>query len=182
MLGEVLKQTLDIVNVTGLNKDYAILIEGVINRLRAMGIKIGTAFLDREFFNIPSILTLSSMSVDFIMPAKIDKRIKRMLEEHKRKNGIKPVIFNYQFKDKRSPEFYLVAIPNQDYDPKDEKKKNEFKIRTCSKKGVARVLFFVVQTIIHNFLNVLKSILSIAAYELKSLIAEDIHTGIPMLG
>lgn len=214
MLQEVLKLTLDIVNITGLNKDYAILLEGVVNRLKAMGIKIGTAFLDREFFNIPSILTLSSMGVDFIMAAKSNKRIKRMLEEHKRKNGVTPVIFNYQFKDKSSPEFYLVAIPNPDYDPKDDKKKaefhlfatsinfvyvkefvkrvpeeyrrrwnietgyrvkNNFKIRTCSKKGVARVLFFVVQSIMHNFLNVQKSILSITAYELKSLIAEDIQ-------
>ena len=53
--------------------------------------------------------------------------------------------------------------------------KNEFKIRTCSKKGVARVLFFVGQCILHNLLNVLKSILSITAYKLKSRIAEDIQ-------
>jgi len=209
-----LKLTLDIVNITGLNKDYAILIEGVVNRLRAMGIKIGTSFWDREFFNLPSILTLSSIVTDFIMAASSNKRIKRMLEEHKRKNGVTPVIFKYGFKDKRSPEFYLVAIPNPDYDSKDDKKKaefhlfatsinfgsvkefvkrvpeeymrrwnietgyrvkNEFKIRTCSKKGVARVLFFVVQSILHNFLNAQKSILSITAYELKSLIAEDIQ-------
>jgi len=208
------KLTLDIVNITGLNKDYAILLEGVVNRLKAMGIKIGTAFLDREFFNLPSILALFNLGVDFIMAARSNKRIKRMLEEHKRKNGVTPAIFKYGFKDKRSPEFYLVAIPNQDYDPKDEKKKNEFllfatsinfgsveefvkrvpeeyrrrwnietgyrvkkefKIRTCSKKRVARVLFFVVRAILHNFLNVQKSILSIAAYELKSLIAEDIQ-------
>ncbi|MCW3141586.1 MAG: hypothetical protein N2V72_05350 [Methanophagales archaeon] len=117
-----------------------------------MGIKIGTAFLDREFFNPPSILTLSSIGVDFIMAASSNKRIKRMLEEHKRKNGVTPVIFKYGLRVK-----------------------NEFKIRTCSKKGVARVLFFVVQSIMHNFLNVQKSILSITAYELKSLIAEDIQ-------
>ena len=104
-----------------------------------------------------------------------------------------------------------MAIPNPDYDPRGDRKKNEFllfatsinfgsaeefvkrvleeyrrrwnietgyrvknefKIRTCSKKGVARVLFFVVQSIMHNFLNVQKSILSITAYELKSLITE----------
>ncbi len=208
------KQTFDIVNLTGLNKDYAILIEGVVSRVRAMGIKIGISFWDREFFNLPSILTLSSIGVHFIMAASINKRIKRMLEEHKRKNGVMPAIFKFRFKDKRSPEFYLVAIPNPDYDPKDDKKKNEFllfatsinfgsvdefvkrvpeeyrrrwnietgyrvknefKIRTCSKKGVARVFFFVVQCIMHNFLNVQKSILSIAAYQLKSLIAEDIQ-------
>jgi len=208
------KLTLDIVNITGLNKDYAILLEGVVNRVRKMGIKIGTMFLDREFFNISSIRALFKMDVDFIMAAKTNKRIKRMLEEHERENGVTPVIFKYQFKDNRSPEFYLVAIPNPDYDPKDDKKKNkfllfatsinfgsveefakrvpeeykrrwnietgyrvknEFKIRTCSKERVARVLFFVVQSILHNFLNVQKSILSITAYELKSLIAEDIQ-------
>ena len=209
-----LKLTLDIVNITGLNKDYAILLEGVVNRLREMGIKIGKMFLDREFFNLLSILALFSLGVDFIMAARINKRIKRMLEEHKRKNGVTAVIFNYRFEDKRSPKFYLVAMPNPDYDPKDDRKKNEFllfatsinfgsiekfvkrvpeeyrrrwnietgyrvknefKIRTCSKKGVARVLFFVVQSIMHNFLNVQKSILSITAYELKSLITEDIQ-------
>jgi len=46
--------------------------------------------------------------------------------------------------------------------------KNEFKIRTCSKKSFARVLFFVIQCILHNLPNVLKSVLSITAYELKS--------------
>jgi IS4 transposase len=209
-----LKLTLDIVNITALSKDYAILLEGVVNRVREMGVKIGTMFLDREFFNLASILTLFSLDVDFIMAAKTNKRIKKMLEEHKRKNGVTPAIFKYRFEDKRSPEFYLVAIPNPDYDTKGDKKKsefllfatsinfgsveefvkrvpeeykrrwnietgyrvkNEFKIRTCSKKGVARALFFVVQSILHNFLNVQKSILSIAAYELKSLITEDIQ-------
>lgn len=208
------KLTLDIVNITGLNKDYATLLEGIVKRIKELEIKIGTMFLDREFFNLPSILALFSLGVDFIMAAKINKRIKGMLEEHKRKNGVSPVIFKYRFGDKRSPEFYLIAIPNPDYDPKDDKKKNEFhlfatsrdfgsveefvkrvsaeykrrwnietgyrvknefKIRTCSKKGIARVLFFVVQCILHNFLNVQKSILSITAYELKSLITEDIQ-------
>jgi hypothetical protein len=121
-----LKLTLDIVNITELNKDYAILIEGVVNRVRAMGIKIGTMFLDREFFNLVSILTLFSLGIDFIMAASTNKRIKRMLEEHKRKNGATPAIFKYQFEDKRSHEFYLVAIPNPDYDPKNAKRKNEF--------------------------------------------------------
>jgi hypothetical protein len=60
------------------------------------------------------------------MAASTNKRIKRMLEEHKRKNGATPAIFKYQFEDKRSHEFYLVAIPNPDYDPKNAKRKNEF--------------------------------------------------------
>lgn len=152
------------------------------------------------------------MDVGFIMAAKINKRIKKMLEEHVGENGRKPAIFKYRFRDKCSPEFYLVAIPNPDYAkdknngefllfaasinfgsveefitrvPEEYRRrwnietgyrvKNEFKIRTCSKRGVARVLFFVVQCIMHNFLSVQKSILSTTAYELKSLIAEDIQ-------
>lgn len=210
-----LKLTLDIVSITGLNKDYAVLLEGIVKRIGDIEVKIGTIFLDREFFNLPSIRTLSDMNVDFIMAAKSNKRIEVMLAEHKLKNGVTPAIFNYQFKDKSSPEFYLVAIPNPNYDPKDAKNKNEFllfatsinsgsveefvkrvpveykrrwnietgyrvknefKIRTCAKKkGVARVLFFVVQSILHNFLNLQKTLLSITAYELKSVISEDIQ-------
>ena len=206
------KLTLDIVNITGLNKDYAMLIEGVLTRIKRIGLKIRKIFLDREFFNLSSILTLFTMDVDFIMAAKSNKRINKLLVEHKRKNGVTPVVFKYQFKDKSCPEFYLVAIPNPDYAkdknngefhlfatnidfgsveefirvvPDEYKRrwnietgyrvKNEFKIKTCSKEAVARVLFFVVQSILHNFLNVQKSILSITAYELKSLIVTDIQ-------
>ncbi|MBN2845004.1 MAG: transposase [Deltaproteobacteria bacterium] len=188
-------------NVTGLNKDYAALAEGVVNRIRAMGLQIRAILEDRELFNLA---------------AKIDKRIRKILERHKRENGRKNAIFKYKFKDERSPEFYLVAIPNPDYDPaKREGKgnrdfylfatsiafgsveefvkrvpkeyrrrwkietgyrvKKEFKIRTCSRSYVARVLFFVIQCIMHNFLNVLKRILRIAAHQLKSRIVEDIE-------
>jgi len=38
--------------------------------MRAMGIKIGTMFLDREFFNLVSILALFNLGADFIMAAK----------------------------------------------------------------------------------------------------------------
>lgn len=208
--------TFDIVNVTGLNKDYAALVEGVVHRIRAMGLQIRTILEDRELFNLAAILKFYELGADFIMAAKIDKRIRKILERHKRENGRKNAIFKYKFKDERSPEFYLVAIPNPDYDPaKREGKgnrdyylfatsiafgsveefvkwvskeyrrrwkietgyrvKKEFKIRTCSRSYVARVLFFVIQCIMHNFLNVLKRILRIAAHQLKSRIVEDLE-------
>ena len=53
--------------------------------------------------------------------------------------------------------------------------KKEFKIRTCSRSYVARVLFFVVQCLMHNFLNLLKRILRITAHQLKARIVEDIE-------
>ena len=88
------KLTFDIANITGLNKDY--IIEGVVTRLREKGIKIGVMFLDGEFFNLPSILALTSLGIDFIMAASANKRIKRMLEEHKRRKGVTPAIFTVQ--------------------------------------------------------------------------------------
>jgi hypothetical protein len=207
--------TCDIVNVTGLNKDYAALVEGVVNRIRAMGLQIRVILEDRELFNLAAILKFYELGADFIMAAKIDKRIRKRLERHKRENGRETALFKYKFKDARSPEFYLVAIQNPDYDPakregtgnrdyylfatsiafgsaeefvervpKEYRRrwkietgyrvKKEFKIRTCSRSYVARVLFFVVQCIMHNFLNVLKRILRITAHQLKSRIVEDL--------
>ena len=52
--------------------------------------------------------------------------------------------------------------------------KNAFKIRTCSKSPVVRTLFFVLQCILYNLLNLLKSGLDINAYQLKSVIGSDI--------
>jgi hypothetical protein len=52
--------------------------------------------------------------------------------------------------------------------------KKDFKIRTCSKSPVARTLFFVVQCIMYNILNVLKSVLNITAYQMKSVINQDV--------
>ena len=199
-----------------MNKDYAALVEGVVNRIRAMGLQIRTILEDRELFNLAAILKFYELGVDFIMAAKIDKRMRKLLEQHKRENGRETALFKYKFKDERSPEFYLVAILNPDYDsakregrgnkefllfatsiafespeefvkrvPKRYRErwkietgyrvKKEFKIRTCSRSYVARVLFFVVQCIMHNFLNALKRILRITAHQLKSRIVEDIE-------
>lgn len=208
------KSTLDIVSVNGLNKDYAMLLETVISRLKERGLELGTLFLDREFFNLSSIRTLSSLQVNFIMAAPSNKRIKRLWEEHKRGKGIVPAIFTYRFKAPDSPSFFLIAIPHPDHPTTGAEKKSEFllfatnidfcsltsfvshvpeeyrrrwnietgyrvknvfKIRTCAKKALPRVLFFVIQCLLHNFLNALKRILELSAQRLKALIAEDIE-------
>ena len=56
--------------------------------------------------------------------------------------------------------------------------KNSFKIRTCSKSPVARILFFWVQCLLYNVMNLLKSVLEIDAYKLKSAISSAIVTSI----
>lgn len=53
--------------------------------------------------------------------------------------------------------------------------KNVFKIRTCAKKALPRVLFFVIQCLLHSYLNALKRILELSAQRLKALVAEDIE-------
>jgi len=110
--------TLDIVNVTGLEKDYAALVEGVVRRIRAMGLQIRAIFADREHFNLAVISKFFELGVDFTMVAKADKRINKLLKRHKEEQGHESAIFRYHFLDERSPEFYLVAIPNREYDPR----------------------------------------------------------------
>ena len=95
----------------------ASLVEGVVLRIKEMGLQVRAILEDREFFNRSAISKFYELGVDFIMAAKIDKRIKKLLEQHKRENGREPAIFEYSFKAEGSPEFYLVAIPNPDYDP-----------------------------------------------------------------
>jgi len=131
-------------------------------------------------------------------------------------HGRVPGILKYHFVDKRSPEFYLVLIPNKKYDPlkredngnkkffafatninfgsvgefiekvPEEYKnrwnietgyrmKNIFKIRTCSKSPVVRSLFFILRCIMHNYLAVLKQVVHITAYRLKSCICGGIQ-------
>jgi len=172
--------------------------------------------VDREFFNLASIITLDVADINYVMPAKLDKRIKKILRDFEMSEGMVPGVIKHKFGDKSSPEFYLVIVPNKNYNPskragKDNKKffvfatnikfdsveeftkripkeyrkrwnietgyrmKKVFKIRTCSKSFVTRSLFFILQCIMHNCLNVLKQVVSITAYMLKSAICKGIR-------
>lgn len=52
--------------------------------------------------------------------------------------------------------------------------KNAFKIRTCSKSPVVRTLFFIVQCLLYNIESLLKQVIEIDAYKLKSAISDAI--------
>jgi len=71
------KLTLDVVNLTGLNKNYATLIKGIINTINNYMIDIEVMLMDREFFNLDSIMTLDATGTKFIVPAVLNKRIKK---------------------------------------------------------------------------------------------------------
>ena len=53
--------------------------------------------------------------------------------------------------------------------------KNAFKIRTCSKSPVARSLFFLIRCLLYNIEMLLKLIIEIDTYKLKSAISDAIE-------
>ncbi len=196
----------------GANVNYAVLIESLLQRIKLMGILVKTLFLDREFFNLSTISTLHRLNTQYIITATANRKINRILNDHKEEFGNTSTILEYQFK-KGGPKFNIVAILNPNYDPKAKKDKgkgnneyflfatnlkvnstsefikiipeeykkrwnietgykikNIFKIRTCSKSPVVRILFFLLQCLLFNVLNLLKTGLKINVYELKSAI------------
>jgi hypothetical protein len=197
------KLTLDVIDINGLSKDYSILMESLFERTEMMGVKVGTVYMDREFFNRKVISKIEEHKMDFVIAAKSNKKIKQILEKHRNKYGDTSTVFEYQFQE-GGPNFNIIAIWDQEKGyslfaknkkmssidtflkeiPEEYRKrwnietgyrvKNDFKIRTCSKSPVARTLFFVIQCIMYNILNVLKSVLDITAYQMKSVISQDI--------
>jgi len=214
IIGDI-KLTLDVIDINGLAKNYAMLMESMMHRLRAMEINLRTLFMDREFFNNPTISTLQRLNKYFVIAAKSNKKINAILLEHKKKFGETSTFFDYQF-EKGGQKFIIVAVFNPKYDsnakkdkgnneyhlfatnltvnnasdflkkiPEEYRKrwnietgyrvKNAFKIRTCSKSPVARSLFFLIQCLLYNIESLLKSVIEIDAYKLKSAICDAIE-------
>jgi hypothetical protein len=201
------KLTLDVIPISALLKDYSVLIELLFKRLESMGVKIGTAYMDKEFCNDDTISTLTKLKINFVIACKQNKKIKKKLENFKKENGHKSTVFEYKFNE-NGTKFNLVAVPHEKKEyvlfatnkdvksieefeksiPEEYRKrwnietgyrvKNEFKICTCTKSPVARTLFFIIQCTLYNILNMLKSVLEITASEMKSIINEDIGKSI----
>ena len=202
------KSTLDIIDINGLTKNYTVLMESLLERIGKMNVQIGTLFIDQEFFNGKVISAIHGKDFDYVIAAKSNKRIKKILGTHTKIFGRTSTIFNYKF-DNYAEEFKIVAKANPHYDPNAKvqngnteyhlfatnknltsaselislvpeeyrkrwnietgyRVKNAFKIRTCSKSPVVRALFFTLQCILGNVLNMLKTGLDITAYQLKS--------------
>ena len=146
---------------------------------------------------------MNERKLGFVIAAKSNKKIKGILEKHTKENGNTSTVFEYKF-DGEEQTFNIVAIWDQEKGyilfatnrkmgsieafikqiPEEYRKrwnietgyrvKNDFKIRTCSNSPVSRTLFFVIQCIMYNILNMLKSVLDITAYQMKSVINQDI--------
>jgi hypothetical protein len=214
IIGDI-KLTLDVIDINGLAKNYAMLMESMMQRLKAMEINLRTLFMDREFFNNPTISTLQRLNKYFVIAAKSNKKINAILLEHKKKFGETSTLFEYQF-EKGGKKFIIVAVLNPKYDPNSKKDKgnneyhlfatnlpvnngsdfvkkipeeyrkrwnietgyrvkNAFKIRTCSKSPIARSLFFLIQCLLYNIESLLKLVIEIDAYKLKSTISDAIE-------
>ncbi len=215
IIGDI-KLTLEVIGINGLEKNYSILIESMMQRLKAMEINLRILYMDREFFNSSTISTLHRLNNNYIIAAKSNKKINGILFEHKKKFGQTSTVFEYRF-EKGGPTFNIVAILNPKYDPNAKKDKgnnefhlfatnlavniesdfikkipeeyrkrwnietgyrvkNIFKIRTCSKSPIARTLFFLIQCLLYNIESLLKLVVEIDAYKLKSAISEAIVT------
>jgi putative transposase len=57
------------------------LVEELITYARRK-ISIGTVYMDREFFNVPCILTLEKLGVKYLMPATANSKIDRLIKEN----------------------------------------------------------------------------------------------------
>lgn len=213
IIGDV-KLTLDVIEINGLAKNYSILMESMMQRLKAMEINLRTLFMDREFFNNPTISSLQRLNKNYVIAAKSNKKINAILLEHKKKFGQTSTFFEYQF-EKGGQKFIIVAVLNPKYNSNSKKDKgnneyhlfatnlpinnasdfikkipeeyrkrwnietgyrvkNAFKIRTCSKSPIARSLFFLIQCLLYNIESLLKLVIEIDAYRLKSAISDAI--------
>lgn len=114
------KLTLDVIDINGLAKNYGVLIESLLVRVHKIGIQISTLFMDREFFQIDSISAALKLNVDYVIAARSNKKINKILDEHKKKFGRTSTIFKYNF-NKGCPTFNIVAVVNPNYDPKAKK-------------------------------------------------------------
>ena len=101
--------TLDVIDINGLNKNYSIFMESLFKRLEIMGVKTGTAYLDKEFFNKAVISKLDELKIDFVIAAKSNQVINRELKNHQKEWGNTSTIFEYQFQQ-GGPSFTIVAI------------------------------------------------------------------------
>ena len=79
--------TLDVIDINGLNKNYSLFIESLFERLKTIGVKTGTAYLDKEFFNIAVISKLDELKVNFVIAAKSNQVINRELKNHQKEWG-----------------------------------------------------------------------------------------------
>jgi len=116
------KLTLDVIDINGLAKNYEILIDSLLKRVKAMEINIKTLLMDREFFNSPTISILNTSHQKYIIAAKYNKKIIEILNEHKKKFGQTSTVFEYEFGN-GGPKFNIVAVINPKYDPNAKKDK-----------------------------------------------------------
>jgi len=109
------KLTLDVIPISALKKDYSTLIELLLKRLESISVKIGTVYSDKEFCNDDAISTLTKLKINFVIACKLNKKIKRKLEEFKKENGHRSTVFEYQFNEDGT-KFNLVAVPHEKKD------------------------------------------------------------------
>src|SRR5450756_1179166 len=106
------KLTLDVIDINGLSKDYSTLMESLFERIEKMGVKVGTLYMDKEFFNRKVISKIDEHKLEFVIAAKSNKKIKAILEKHRKEKGDTSTVFEYKFQE-GEPTFNIVAMWDQ---------------------------------------------------------------------
>ncbi len=86
--------TLDVIDINSFNKNYSLFIESLFERLKTIGVKTGTAYLDKEFCNRAVISKLDELKVNFVIAAKSNQVINRELKNHQKEWGILQLFLN----------------------------------------------------------------------------------------
>ncbi len=77
------KYTLAAVFVTQLTSKPKMLKELLTKALKYIDGHIGCVYVDREFFNVPYISVLEELNLKYLIPAKKNKKIKKLIKECK---------------------------------------------------------------------------------------------------
>ena len=68
----------------------------MLERVHETGMQIGKLFMDREFFHIEPISVAHELNVNFVIAAKSNAKINKILNEHKNTFGSTSTIFKYR--------------------------------------------------------------------------------------
>jgi len=104
------KYTLAAAPLTQLTSKPKMLKKLLTKALKYIDGHIGCVYVDREFFNVPYISVLEEFHLPYLMPAKKNKKIKRIIKETKNF----PAVMPYTMKRyKKTVEFTLVLVKDK---------------------------------------------------------------------
>jgi hypothetical protein len=153
--------------------DETKILEELIREVRKW-FRIRCVYLDRHFFSVKFIAKLQELGVKFVMPAVKNPKIKKLIEQYDA-----PTIVRYRMESKHDGKvvyfnlfivegddgqkivfasnypYYYESIIAEKYRKRwgietSYRVKNEFRLKTCSRKYIVRFFMFVLSVLLYN--------------------------------